>query len=230
MRTPPPKRSHGPGRLGGSARRTVLTAAAAGLVAGTIAAFTVPIPFVPLITWDTAAAIFLAVTWHRIADLDAAETAADAGREDPTRAGADLALLVAAVVSLVAVGYVIVRANSHSTLIAGIEVGLGVASVLASWSVVHTIYTLRYARLYYFASDDAGHNGSGGVDFHDKNQPRFTDFAYLAFTVGMTFQVSDTELNTSDIRANVLRHALLSYLFGTVIVALTINLVAGLSH
>src|SRR5947209_6683090 len=82
--------------------------------------------------------------------------------------------------------------------------GLGVASVVASWAVVHTIYTLRYARLYYSGDDSAGESGSGGggMDFHDKHQPRFTDFAYLAFTVGMTFQVSDTELNTSAVRAN----------------------------
>lgn len=183
MSTPSTKRS-----LGASGRRAALTAAVAGLVGGAVAAFTVPLPFVPLITWDVAAVVFLAVTWHHIAHLDAAETAADAAREDPTRAGADLALLVAAVVSLVAVGYVIVQANAHSTLIAGIEVGLGVASVVASWAVVHTIYTLRYARLYYSGDDSAGESGSGGggMDFHDKHQPRFTDFAYLAFTVGMT--------------------------------------------
>jgi uncharacterized membrane protein len=208
---------------GPSARRTAVTAAGAGLIIGGAAAFLVPAAFVPLIVWDVAAALFLVVTWRHIAHLDAERTAADVGREDPTRAGADLGLLVAAVVSLVAVGYVIVQAGGHSSLVAGVEVGLGVASVVASWAVVHTIYTLRYARIYYS-------NHEGGVDFHDDSKPRFTDFAYLAFTVGMTFQVSDSELNTSAIRATVLRHALLSYLFGTVIVALTINLVAGLSH
>jgi len=81
---------------------------------------------------------------------------------------------------------------------------------------------MRYAWLYYAGAD-------GGADFHQEEEPRFSDFAYLSFTVGMTFQVSDTELNTSAFRATVLRHSLLSYLFGTVIVALTINLVAGLT-
>ena len=105
----------------------------------------------------------------------------------------------------------------------GLQVGFSVLSVVASWAVVHTVYMLRYARVYYTGPD-------GGANFHQDESPRYTDFAYLAFTVGMTFQVSDTELNAVAFRRNVLRHALLSYLFGTVIVALAINLVAGLSR
>ena len=206
-------------------RRTALTAAASGLLAAAFAVLLVPLAFVPLIGWDAAAVVFLLATWRRIAPLDGAATAADAGREDPTRIGADLALLIAAVASLVAVGYVIVQADPTNAVAVVLHVGLGVASVIASWAVVHTIYTLRYARLYYTGRE-------GGVNFRhsEPTQPRFIDFAYLAFTVGMTFQVSDTELRTAAFRGTVLRHALLSYLFGTVIVALTINLVAGLSR
>jgi uncharacterized membrane protein len=155
--------------------------------------------------------------------LDPEQTAREAARDDPTRVGSDLVLLVAAVVSLVAVGIVIGRGGAGSGGPRWLEIGLSIASVVISWSVVHTIYTLRYARLYYSGPD-------GGADFHQKSAPCFGDFAYLAFTVGMTFQVSDTELNTSAFRRCVLRHALLSYLFGTVIVALTINFVAGLGR
>ena len=131
-------------------------------------------------------------------------------------------LLVAAVASLLAVGLVIVTAGGGGGLAQGLQVGLGVASVILSWTVVHTVYTLRYARLYYGGSD-------GGVDFNADDPPRYADFANLAFTIGMTYQVSDTDLKTKEIRGTALRHALLSYLFGTVIVATTINLVAGLS-
>jgi uncharacterized membrane protein len=77
------------------------------------------------------------------------------------------------------------------------------------------------ARLYYS-------HPAGGIDFNQQAPPRFSDFAYLAFTVGMTFQVSDTDLQTPTVRAAVLRQALLSYLLGAVILATTINLVAGL--
>src|SRR5262249_24565359 len=131
--------------------------------------------------------------------------------------------LFAAVVSLVAVGIVIVRSGSGSALQAGLQVGFAVASVIASWTVIHTVYTLRYARIYYTGTD-------GGANFHDEEAPAYSDFAYLAFTIGMTYQVSDTELNRRAFRRNVLRHSLLSYLFGTVIVALAINLVAGLGR
>lgn len=79
----------------------------------------------------------------------------------------------------------------------------------------------RYAELYY---DDE----PGGIDFGDSHLPAYSDFAYLAFTVGMTFQVSDTEVTGSMLRKAVLRQALLSYVFGAVIIATLINLVAGL--
>ena len=98
---------------------------------------------------------------------------------------------------------------------------VGVLTVAASWFAVHTLFTVHYARLYY--SDEPG-----GINFHDPEPPRFRDFAYVAFTVGMTFQVSDTEICLTSIRATVLRHALLSYLLGAVVLAVTINLIAGL--
>ena len=81
----------------------------------------------------------------------------------------------------------------------------------------------RYARLYYL-------NGSSGIDFNQDEQPTYVDFAYLAFTIGMTYQVSDTDLKTRTIRATALRQALLSFVLGAVILATTINLVAGLSN
>jgi uncharacterized membrane protein len=80
---------------------------------------------------------------------------------------------------------------------------------------------LRYALLYYAYPE-------GGIDFNQQERPSYRDFAYLALTVGMTFQVSDTDLQTSQIRATTLRHALLSFLFGAVILASAINLIAGL--
>jgi Protein of unknown function (DUF1345) len=74
--------------------------------------------------------------------------------------------------------------------------------VIVSWAVVHTTYALKYARLYYLGAN-------GGIDFHDRDEPSYKDFAYLAFTVGMTFQVSDSEINARDIRATLLKQALL---------------------
>ena len=173
--------------------------------------------------WDAAALIYVAWTWGTIWSLDAARTAQQAVGQDPGRAATDVLLLTASVVSLVAVGLVIVRAGNSSGAAESMQAGLSLASVVLSWSVVHTVFALRYASLYYLGSD-------GGVDFNQDDPPRFSDFAYLAFTIGMTFQVSDTELTTPEVRGTVLRHALLSYLFGAVILAATINLIAGLAR
>jgi len=84
------------------------------------------------------------------------------------------------------------------------------------------VYTLRYADLYY--------QHEGGLDFNQTEEPDYRDFAYLAFTIGMTYQVSDTNLRLKAVRRTALRHALLSYLFGAVIIAMTINIVASLAN
>jgi len=208
---------------GVSARRRAGTAALVGVVVAIPAALVIPWQLTPLVAWDVAALTYVCWVWLAVWRLDAERTARRAEREDPTRAAADLILLAAAVASLIAVGYVLIRASSASGLAKGLHVAFGVASVVSSWAVIHTVYALRYALLYYAGPDL-------GADFHEDAKPSYSDFAYLAFTVGMTFQVSDTELNTKEFRATVLRHSLLSYLFGTVIVALTINVIAGLSH
>ena len=94
--------------------------------------------------------------------------------------------------------------------------------IVASWATIHTLFATHYARLYF--TDPVG-----GVDFHQSDPPLYTDFAYVAFTVGMSFAISDTDLSGSRMRRPALLHALLSYLFGTVIVALLINLLAGVA-
>ena len=109
---------------------------------------------------------------------------------------------------------------SHETL-AALLAALGLVSIGISWWTVHTIFTLRYAEMYY--TDPVG-----GVDFNSDERPSYQDFMYLAMTIGMTFQVSDTDLKSTAIRATALRHALLSYLLGSLILAAAVNLVAGL--
>jgi uncharacterized membrane protein len=210
-------------RQGASARSRVLAAAAAGAVAAGLAWAFGPWELALLIGWDAAALTYLSWMWSTIWPLDAVHTARQAVAEDPGRAAADVLLLTASVVSLLAVGLVIVRAGNSSGTAESMQAGLSLASVVLSWSVVHTVFALRYASLYYHGTD-------GGVDFNQDDPPRFSDFAYLAFTIGMTFQVSDTELTTPETRSTALRHALLSYLFGAVILAATINLIAGLAR
>ena len=171
--------------------------------------------------WCGGAFIWLGWVWRAIGTMTAAETKAHARAEDGSRATSDLLLISASVASLVAVGYTLVYAGSRSGTEQGLTIGLAALAVALAWGGVHTVYTLRYAALYY--GDPVG-----GIDFNGEDGPDYLDLAYFAFTVGMTFQVSDTDLKARAIRRTVLRHALLSYLFGAVIVAVTINLVASL--
>ena len=123
---------------------------------------------------------------------------------------------------MLAVAFVLVGARGLAGFAKAEYVVLAVASVVVAWAAVHTVYALRYARLYYAEP-------VGGVDFHADDQPDYRDFAYLAMTIGMTFQVSDTDLTVKPIRRLAIQHALLSYLFGAVIVALMINIVGSLA-
>jgi uncharacterized membrane protein len=174
-----------------------------------------------LVGWVAAAALYVLWTQRILSGMDAEQTCRWVTREDPTRWVADVVILTASMASLVGVGYV-VAAGSKLSGNGSLEAALlGILTVGASWFAVHALFTVHYARLYY--SDEPG-----GINFHDPNPPRFRDFAYLAYTIGMTFQVSDTEIGSTTIRATVLRHALLSYLLGAVVLAVTVNLIAGL--
>jgi uncharacterized membrane protein len=201
--------------------RIAVSAGTAALVS-LVVAILGPWWLIPLSGWDIGALVFLTWMWHSLWSLDATATAKQARRENPRRGAADSLLLSASVASLIAVGLVLVRAGHSSGLTKGLLVGLTVASVVLAWSVVHTVFTLRYAKLYYEGTP-------GGVNFNEDEHPCYTDFAYLALTIGMTFQVSDTNLQTKAIRRTALGHALLSYMFGALIIATTINLIAGLS-
>jgi uncharacterized membrane protein len=180
------------------------------------------LPLGLLVGWDTTASVYLVWLWTSIRTRDAERTAARATTTDPDRTITDVLLLTAAVASLIAVGLVLAHAGQNHGARELLRIGLALASVVLSWGLVHTVFTLRYARLYYTEP-------TGGIDFNQPDLPTYSDFAYLAFTIGMTFQVSDTALHSADVRRTALRHGLLSYLFGTGILATTINLVASLS-
>jgi uncharacterized membrane protein len=171
--------------------------------------------------WTGAAAVYTGWTWWVVGRMNAAETAAHATREDPGRAVTDVIVLAASVASLAGVLEVLAAGSGEGGAAEALAACLGVASVMGAWLVVHTVFTVRYALLYYM-------DEPGGIDFNQPEPPAYADFAYLAFTLGMTYQVSDTDLQTHPIRATALRHALLSYLFGAVVLATVINLVAGL--
>jgi uncharacterized membrane protein len=205
-----------------NAAQRLACASAFGLVVGAIASFFFPWPVATLIAWDSAALALGAWTWIHLLRLTPEETQTHAVREDTTRLSTDLGIVVASIASLAGVGYAIAQANNTGGLAKFGFTILGVSTVVVSWFAVQTAFTARYAHLYYTPP-------IGGIDFKTRTElPDYHDFAYVAFTVGMTFQVSDTDVQQRVIRRTVLRQALVSYLFGAVIIAVTVNTVANL--
>jgi uncharacterized membrane protein len=197
------------------------TAAVVGVAAAAAVGVSVGWPYAPAAGWVATAIIYLVTTWALIARMNAEQTRDHACRpheQDATRSWSHAIMLLASLASLAGVGYLLMAESSKGNLVAA---AVGILSVAASWFAVHTVFTLRYARLYYTG-------GGNGIDFH-QDPPTYADFAYLAFTIGMTYQVSDTDLNARNIRATALGQAMLSFLLGAIILAVTINLVAGLA-
>jgi uncharacterized membrane protein len=195
---------------------------AVGLVAGFAVTLLGVGSLAPLVGWCTAAGTAMAwvwlISWHQ--DAEGTERLA----EDENRsASTDLWVLSAAVASLVAVGLGLQRPSDADGL-AVATVLLCVVSVILAWGMVNTVFALKYARLYYLDEPDRQ-----GFDFNQDAQPAYSDFAYMAFTVGMSFAASDARPDAGSSRKVMLGHALLSYLFGTVVIAVAVSLITNLS-
>ena len=172
--------------------------------------------------WAAASLVYVVWVWILIGPMNAEQTASHAAREDPIRSVAETLIVLASVASLATVVLLLVDARAASDAKGAVLAAMAVGSVALSWLLIHTLFALRYASMYFGKTP-------GGIDFNTDDPPRYVDFAYVSFSLGMTFQISDTDLQSSAFRAVALRHALLSYLFGTVIVATTINLAVSLS-
>lgn len=177
--------------------------------------------------WNAGALLLLLLAWSIIWRSDAARTHRRAAAEDPGRNTVWAIVLGASTLSLFSAAYVLRRARSLAPSYEALLVILCLAGVVTAWCLTHTAYTLRYAHLYYRDDDDDGAHDAG-LQFPCKQPPDYYDFAYFAFTVGMCFQVSDVTITSKVIRRAVLVHSVLSFAYNTAILALALNLVAGL--
>ena len=200
----------------------VLVAFASGVLAFGLASQVITWQLAVILAWISAAGVFLIWVWLGVHGADARQTSDLARLEDPSRIAADVILVAASGASLVAVALALLHAGEEQGATKDVTIAIAGICLVVSWTIVNTVFMLRYARLYY---DDK----PGGIEFKgEPNGPTYADFAYLAFTIGMTYQVSDTTLASSKIRATALKHALLSFVFVTSVVAMTINIVAQL--
>lgn len=200
-------------------------ASAVGLAAGGLLSLRYSFAVALLGGWNAGGLSLLALAWLLIATADAGTTGHRAAAEDPGRTAVTVLVILGSLAGLVAVT-VLVRQPAAIAPREQIElVALCLATAMVSWTLTHTAFTLRYAHLYY----GHGGEGGGGADFPGGGRPSYLDFAYLSFTVGMTFQVSDTAISSPRIRHTILLHAVLSFVYTTTILAFVLNLVAGMA-
>lgn len=173
-----------------------------------------------------AALAIVNVAWLLIAlwPMDAAQTRAHATTEDPGRAVARTIALAGSIVSLGAVVAVLIHSRDDPRT-AALTAGVAILAVAASWALIQVDYMLRYAHRYY-SRREMGQGG--GIDFNQEDDPMYSDFGYFSVGLGMTYQVSDTNVGANEIRRIVVAQTLVAYLFGAVILASVVNLVAGL--
>ncbi|MDN5963185.1 MAG: DUF1345 domain-containing protein [Actinomyces sp.] len=201
-----------------SIRARLLVAMLAGALAAALVGLCGHLDLGLMAGWVVAAGGFSTTTWALVFGLDASSTRLHARANDPGRGIDDTLLVLACVASVAGLILLLIRVAGDQATLGAV---LAVMGILASWSAIHTLFTLRYAHAYY--AQDAR-----GIDFNGDTAPDYRDFAYIAFTLGMTFQVSDTNLSTKELRRMALNQGLISYLLGTVVVASTINLLSQL--
>lgn len=180
-----------------------------------------------IITWVAYAFSVLVLCWITIVWADPKQIRKRARLQDSSRLLIFLFVIVAAFASLMAVIALLIF-NQHlpKQIIMG-HVMLALLTVICSWWLVHTVFTMHYAHLYYGDKLDKN-SASGGLNFPDEKEPDYLDFAYFSFVIGMTSQVSDVQVTARFMRRLALLHGVLSFLFNTVVVALSINVVSGL--
>jgi uncharacterized membrane protein len=180
-------------------------------------------------TWDAFAASGLALGWLTILTTPPHDLRRRAKAQDLSRFAIFIFVVMAACAALFAVGFLIrvhrVEVREHLTA----HLLLALGTVASSWALVHTVFSLRYAHIFYGDSDDeTPGEKAGGLIFPEEEHPDYFDFAYFSFVIGMTCQVSDVQVTSRRLRRLTLLHGMLSFAFNTVILALLINTVSGL--
>lgn len=187
------------------------------------------IPELSLIVWIGFALTIIVFNWIIILTSHPREVRKIAKLQDSSRTFLFIFIITASVVSLIAIIFLLKSSKGISGTIKHEHILLAISAVAVSWWLVHTIFSLRYAHLYYDTETDDGKPlKGGGLEFPDTKEPDFLDFMYFGFVVGMTFQVSDVEISDRTIRRLCLLHGLISFTFNTAIVALSINVISGM--
>jgi len=179
--------------------------------------------------WNAFAAVILALDWLIILTTPQRKIRERAQQEDLSRLLIFIFVVVVACAALFAVGFLIRAHKDQSGGHLAVHLLLTLSTVISTWALLNTIYSLRYAHAYYGDSNEPGvHQHAGGLLFPGDRPPNYFDFAYFSFVVGMTCQVSDVQITSRRMRRITLIHSVLSFGFNTLILALLINTVSSL--
>ncbi|HEY8734202.1 MAG TPA: DUF1345 domain-containing protein, partial [Puia sp.] len=184
-----------------------------------------------ILVWSSFCLTILLLLWAIILTTSASEVRVIAGKQDSSRTIIFIFVLCASFVSLFAVILLMRILPDSKQSGYAYHVGFAILSVILSWIMIHTIFAIRYTHLYYnlmYEERMSQKEHKGGLIFPSDDPPDYFDFAYFSFVIGMTWQVSDIQITSKRIRRIVLLHALLSFIYNTVILALTINIISGL--
>jgi uncharacterized membrane protein len=170
--------------------------------------------------WLGGCLTYLGIVWIGVGQLNAAHTRLRAASYDPGTGALYALVVVTAFVSLVGVLLVTDAARTLTSAARWLHIALALATLVATWLLIQTVYALRYARRYYTGA-------AGGLLFPGGAAPTYSDFAYFAAVIGMTSQVSDVAIAGAPMRRLALAHGLVSFGFNLLVLALTLNLVAS---
>ncbi|MEV7566029.1 DUF1345 domain-containing protein [Streptomyces tanashiensis] len=198
-------------RLAGSALVGAATGAVVAAATGT--------PLGVLAGIAAAETLFVITGWLALWPMDAATTHRNVRREEFRPVVEELLVVSTSLCGLVAIVVLLLVGNTDLSHAAA---ATALCGVFMAWAALHLTYAARYAYLYYALQP------GGGIDFNSPLPPKYSDFLYFSFNLGMTYQVSDTNVSSPTVRSVVLRHCVLSYVFGVSILATTINLVTGI--
>lgn len=182
-----------------------------------------------ILGWDTFCLSMVLISWILFFSTTPDELCAVVEEQDDGLKVIFMIVLIAVCFSLFGT-LLLLNSKGESTFSKVFHTIVSLSPVLLSWLLLHTTFAIRYAHLYHDHNKLKTGSNVGGIDFPTKDHPDYIDFAYFSFVIGMTFQVSDVQVNSRVIRRFVLMHSLISFVFNTIIVALTINTIAGLKQ
>lgn len=180
-----------------------------------------------IITWNTGVICFLALAWSMMIGATPQKMQRSAQRQDDSRLVILILVIAAACISLFTIGVMLKNTKGISVSILTLHVTLAGLTVVCSWLLAHTMFALHYAHNYYRQDRDSSDNNNGDLDFPRESQPDYWDFLYFSFVIGMTCQVSDVQVISRSMRRLTLVHGVFTFFFNTVILALSINIIAG---